>query len=115
MKAAKLNLDRVHVIRKANDHHRYIQSTIKQAAQFLLDPEKKQRLAEQECMWCWYGSGRIGGSAMTTRPCAFCEKEMMHGSTCVDAACIDCARLHELCKHCGGDIGTRINRRSFKF
>ena len=50
---------------------------------------------------------------MTTRPCAICHKDVLYGSTCTDVLCDECAKLHDLCKHCGADRELRRNRRKF--
>jgi hypothetical protein len=50
---------------------------------------------------------------MTTRPCAICNKDVLYGSTCTDVLCDKCAKLHDLCKHCGADRELRRNRRKF--
>lgn len=73
------------------------------------DTKKKERLEKHECKACFYFS-RIGGAAITKRPCMSCGNEMIYGSTNTDVLCIECARNHVLCKHCGGDL-EMINRR----
>ena len=82
------------------------------AEKMTTDPDKKQRMICHECIPCYYGS-RVGGSVMTTQPCMSCGKEEMYPSTNTDALCLDCARSHELCKHCGGDIKMRIRRKQW--
>ena len=73
---------------------------------FFTDLEKIKRIAEQECVLCYYNS-KIGGAAMTNSDCGLCEKAMMFGSTNVDKLCADCAKNHDLCKHCGADINLK--------
>lgn len=50
---------------------------------------------------------------MTTQPCMCCYKPVMYGSTATDALCMDCAREHDLCKRCGGDIELRTRRKDW--
>lgn len=83
------------------------------ADQFRADPQKKERLEASECVVCFtgYGSGRAGGAMCTTVLCCFCEKEIHFGSTCIDIACVDCAKKHGICKHCGGDVNLKHRRK----
>lgn len=67
------------------------------------DSDKAKRLEKQECQCCFYDS-RIGGAAMTDSTCGLCEKTTHFGSTAVDKLCKECAKKHDLCKHCGADI-----------
>lgn len=76
------------------------------------DPRKDERLAQHECKACFYSS-RIGGAAMTTRPCMSCGKVEMYGSTATDVLCMDCAKKHALCKHCGGDLNMKAGRKNW--
>ena len=70
------------------------------------------RKKEQECRACFYTRkwSRIGGMAITIKPCMCCGELMQFPSTCTDALCPDCAAEHDLCKHCGGDSEGRIDR-----
>lgn len=67
------------------------------------DPRKDERLKRHECRACFYSS-RIGGAAMTTRPCMSCGEVVMYSSTATDVLCLECANEHALCKRCGGDL-----------
>lgn len=75
------------------------------------DEDKQQRLAKLSCKVCWYLQDRIGGAAITKRPCGLCHGEMMFSSTDTDVLCPDCASAHELCRHCGGDLHLRERRK----
>lgn len=83
------------------------------ALAMLTDSERKKRTTEaQECKCCYYlNTGRIGGAAITHKPCDLCGKEMAFGSTCTDRICKECSRENELCTFCGGDIHMRVLRR----
>jgi hypothetical protein len=86
---------------------------IEQAAhQVMFDPDKEARLAAQQCRTCFYG-GKLGGAAITTRPCAACLVDQRYASTYTDALCLPCAATHNLCKHCMGDSETRTGRRKW--
>lgn len=90
----------------------FVRDQLERAKRLTEDTFKKERLAEQNCKCCFYGS-RIGGAAMTTQPCMCCHKPVMYGSTATDALCMDCARENELCKRCGGDIELRTRRKDW--
>lgn len=80
-----------------------------------LDQDREKRLEKQECKYCYIIDPRIGGQAMTHSQCAICGGTIINSSTCVDKICKACAAEHSLCKHCGGDLEMRQNRRKFKF
>jgi hypothetical protein len=90
----------------------YVSDVISHANDVQADPRKKERLKQNECIACFY-RGRIGGAAMTSRPCGLCGQEEMYGSTATDALCLACAQKHELCKHCGGDLHMRVRRKEW--
>jgi hypothetical protein len=85
-------------------------SIVERAKKITEDPDRKQRLEVSECVMC-HTSGRVGGSMSTTVLCAFCDKELHFGSTCVDVCCLDCAKQYNLCKHCGSDIDLKQRRK----
>lgn len=88
-----------------------IQSGQRVALERATDWKKKERRAASKCRACFYSSSRIGGAAMTSQPCGICEKDQMYSSTCTDVVCIDCARLHQICKECGADVELRPRRK----
>jgi hypothetical protein len=81
-----------------------VQMRCRPVDEFRADTRKEERLAELECLYCFYMAGRIGGCAMTTANCGECQKEMLFGSTCVDYACPECAKKNSICKHCGAEM-----------
>lgn len=87
-------------------------SVVKMAQAIKEDTRKEAREQASLCKACFYSEGRLGGAAMTTRPCALCDTEEMYGSTATDPVCLACARQHELCKQCGGDLHLRSQRAS---
>ena len=76
------------------------------------DSRKRDRQDRHECRACFYG-GRIGGAAMTRRDCMCCGESQLYGSTATDVLCLECAKIHKLCKHCGGDLEMRTRRREW--
>lgn len=74
------------------------------------DPERDARREAQQCVCCHYG-GRIGGAMMTRQQCALCDEVMRFGSTSVDVLCLECARRHRLCRHCGADVEGKQRRK----
>lgn len=76
------------------------------------DPDKIKRLAEQECVVCYYTS-RIAGQAFTNANCKLCDVVMQFHTTATDRLCIACAKEHSLCKHCGADIHYRKRNKIY--
>lgn len=89
-----------------------VNDTIMLATKLQMDSEREARLKAHKCKGCFYYS-RLGGAAMTTRPCACCGKPQQYSSTATDALCADCAETHHLCKGCGGDLEMRTGRRNW--
>ncbi len=83
------------------------------AARITADSERSERKTKQECVACFYIVGRIGGAAITKRPCMSCGLDQMYGSTNTDVLCIECAHKHNLCKHCGGDVDMKVRRKNW--
>ena len=75
------------------------------------DIDKKARLEKWECKCCFYILSKIGGAAMTKKPCNACGKVIMYSSTCTGAVCKECGKKYRVCTHCGGDINEK-NRRT---
>jgi hypothetical protein len=86
---------------------------IQRATRLQDDPEREKRISACLCRVCYYVSGRIGGAAMTTQPCAGCGEDQHYSSTATDNLCVSCAREHNLCKRCGGDREMRTLRRKW--
>lgn len=85
---------------------------VEMASKMELDPGKEQRIKKGECVACFYTS-RIGGAMITTRACGLCGKSEVYSSTATDALCPECAKKHNLCKHCGGDIDMKARRKKW--
>ncbi len=84
---------------------------VKQATNFANDPQQKERKKASQCKICFYVSSRIGGQAITDRPCGICGKIMTFSSTCTDIICPECAENNHLCVHCGADVELRPRRK----
>jgi len=74
-------------------HHNYQQ-----------DENKFERLKKSYCKTCFYIRNHLGRAMVTTQLCGLCEKEMIFESTDTDVLCVDCAKKHKLCSHCGGTV-----------
>lgn len=88
---------------------RRVQNTIDLAQSLAADAGRERRLADQRCAACYYFP-RVAGQAFTDQPCACCGIEQTYSSTDTDALCITCAVVHDLCKHCGGDLNMDSTR-----
>ena len=98
-------------IERANSQNRGdVDHYVERTEMMTKDPERKERLAKQECVVC-YKAGRLGGAAMTTALCGICAKEMYFGNTNTDALCPECAKAAGLCRHCGADIDLKNRRK----
>lgn len=82
------------------------------ADKLINDPDRKIRLKIPECKLCFY-SVSIGGSAMTNKDCICCGETTMYSSTDTSELCVECAKKHKLCSHCGGDIDMQVGRRKW--
>lgn len=88
------------------------ESVVKSAIGVLTDHEKDHRLKLCLCVTCYYvNNSRIGGSAITNRPCGVCEQDMTFCNTCTDVVCSECGKQHELCVRCGADLKLRPRRK----
>jgi len=107
--------DRVEHVRSTSTSKRYFTDLIDKADRAERDTEKPQRIAAQRCKACWYvlRGGMLAGQAFTEQPCACCLLPQTYGSTNTDALCMACAQAHSMCKHCGGDLDMRTQRRSW--
>lgn len=63
-----------------------IQHILQLAERITSDVEKEKRESMHLCLCCYYArSQRIGGAAITSKPCGVCEETMQFGSTATDA------------------------------
>lgn len=89
-----------------------VQAWIDHATKVQADAGKSERLARLECKACFYAS-RIGGAAMTYRPCMCCGSRELYSSTATDVLCAPCATASDLCKRCGGDREMHAQRKGW--
>jgi NADH pyrophosphatase NudC (nudix superfamily) len=66
------------------------------------DVEHTERIDNQVCKVCHYISDHIAFQAFTDTYCGICGKKMTFCDSDTDKVCLSCARIHGLCKHCGG-------------
>jgi len=78
------------------------------------DPQRAERLAEQECRSCFYlARGGMVQPGFTKSDCVCCSKTMEFSTTRADRTCMPCAHEHQLCKRCGGDIEMNKDRTHY--
>lgn len=84
----------------------YVEDMSKKLIEYYADKDKKIRINEEYlCRYCNYiHTIRIGGSAITTVICAYCDEHMTFSSTATDILCVSCADKFKLCKRCGQKI-----------
>lgn len=111
MRMRRQIVDQCSVERATDNAKSYIQVTMEQALNATNDPRKSERLAKQECVYCFYMRSGIGGAVLSDRQCGLCDKLVHSCNTAVDTICQECAKAHELCKNCGADIKLRIRRK----
>lgn len=113
MKFPAKKIDRVSITRRSQESRDLMEDVILKSERVSNDPDKKDRLEKCQCKSCYYLRGRIGGAAITNKPCDMCKEEQMFSSTCTDALCTKCAKDNDLCKFCGGDLHMRVRRRDW--
>lgn len=106
-------MDAYSVLFQGSMHADHLRSVIRKAKAAEFDEDRVERLKRSLCKVCHYLSSQIGGAAMSDQACGICGKRQVYGSTYTDALCMDCAKEHALCKHCGADRELRPNRRKF--
>ena len=76
------------------------------------DSERKERLKQSLCKYCFYLQGEvIAGAAITKTNCVICEDVLTFGSTSTDKICTKCAKKYRLCRHCLSDIDFKTRRK----
>ena len=93
----------------------YIKSTLLLAKNLQEDPQKQQRIKNCMCLVCWYKAGGMHTNAGVITNCRSCNKDLQFGNGNIDAVCIDCAKDHKICKHCGADIEYKVRRKERVF
>lgn len=106
------NVDLCSILRASDWAKEYLRRSEQDLRNMTEDPQKDDRLAKMECVVCFYPfRGRIGGTMCTSSQCGICQKTIHSSNTNIDVVCLDCAKAHDLCKHCGGDIRMRTRRK----
>jgi hypothetical protein len=95
----------------------FVKQTLELAKNLQEDPQKQERVKNCECLVCWYRSGGMHTNAFVYTNCKSCNKDLQFANSNTDEVCIDCAKEHKLCKHCGADIEykERRKKRFFNF
>ncbi len=86
----------------------FIESDARYRKRVLQDRKRSERLKSQNCVACFYSPPIISCAVITESQCAFCDKKIRSGSSCVDIMCPSCAQVRDLCCHCGGEL--ELNR-----
>lgn len=110
MIVARRVVDRCSIQNENMYAHERIDLTIRMALRYATDPEKTARRAKQLCMVCYYRESVMAGQAACKAQCGICDEVMLFSNTNTDALCCQCAKNHELCKHCGADIELKDRR-----
>lgn len=79
-------------------------------AKLVNDPDKEDRLKDQNCVCCYY-IPTIAGQGFTDSNCANCDTKMTFSTTSTDKLCETCATKFDACKHCGADINYKTRYR----
>lgn len=93
----------------------YIKNTLQLAKNLQEDPQKQERIKNCKCLVCWYRSGGMHTNAFVYTNCKSCNKDLQFATSNTDEVCIDCAKEHKLCKHCGADIEYKERRKKRVF
>lgn len=87
-----------------------LSSFIKRAEKAKADTDKKARREASECRCCFYLFDRMGAAGNFKAACRICDKEMSFVTTTLDVLCLDCAKKHELCTRCGGQVDLSLRK-----
>lgn len=94
----------------------FIKNTEKMMKGIKEDINKKDRLSESTCLVCYYDTrGVMVTNSTVTTNCRSCNKKMMFGNSNADEVCLECAKKHKLCVHCGSDIEYKERRKARVF
>lgn len=108
-------LSKIEIINESGRRNRIKNDILKVADNIINDPDRKNRLKKCECVICYYHSySKVGGASITKTCCKSCNREMVFGSTCTDALCLECAKKHKLCRDCGANLDLSTRRRNYK-
>jgi hypothetical protein len=91
---------------------RQVEDALRRAREVEEDLGSEERLRQGFCKACFYWP-RLGGAAITSRPCMSCLEDQQYPSTDTHVLCASCAQEHGLCRHCGGDVEMRERRRNW--
>jgi len=87
---------------------------IANAERAFADLDRAKRMERHECRWCFYArSSRIGGQAITNKPCESCGVDQCYSSTQTDRVCRPCGVRLNICVSCAADIDL-VDRRKLE-
>ena len=114
MRIRQQKIDNEAVSNTTYRQRQYAADIVARAKRITDDTERAARLQVMECVMC-HKAGRIGGASMTSAGCGACGAVMRFCSTSTDCLCLECAKEHNLCKHCGSDIDLKQRRKNREF
>jgi hypothetical protein len=114
MQQPKRELTLIDVQHYTHFNRQALQDWIRRAERAFADLDRGPREDEQTCRWCFYAvSSRVGGAAMTEKPCDSCSEVMLFSSTITDRLCKPCGKRLGLCVRCSADIDL-VDRRKLE-
>jgi len=90
------------IVRATEDAKTYIKQIYERAETFRADPQRKERLAAQVCLRCFYMNHLSLKSV-----CLSCACRCGEG----DVLCTNCANEQRACKRCGADVDLKRRRK----
>lgn len=79
---------------------------VKTCQKVVEDSSKDERIAKQQCRYCFYNS-RLAGQAFRNYSCQICEIENIWHNTATPKLCMTCAKEHGLCVQCGASMNEK--------
>ena len=105
MEYKAMKVDKARVSSQTHWAKKGVRKHIEASERAKYDVERDKRLEENLCPFCFYiHTSRIGGAAITTKPCGVCGKDMTFSSTSTDDVCPECAKEHGICKRCASVV-----------
>jgi DNA-directed RNA polymerase subunit RPC12/RpoP len=112
MKSRKILVDQEYIDRQTYWANREAETLIKNVSAFQNDPDQAKRKESLKCKRCFYlRAGGFAGQAFTEQDCGICETTMIFSSTATDVVCPDCAKAHDICVECGGNIEIKVKKK----
>jgi hypothetical protein len=90
------------IVYKTHYNKRRVEDMQEKLNNYNADIAITERTDGQKCKVCHYINDGFAFQAFTDTYCGICGKKMTFPTSNTDKLCIDCAKIHGLCKHCGG-------------